>query len=78
MFAFIAALIGIGIVVSMWRLLDPRKGTDTAAQQPQAPQRPTPRTGRRTGAPDDDPEFLRELGRKIGKSKTGEDDPQPV
>lgn len=78
MFAFIAALIGIGIVVSMWQLLDPRKGTNASAPRPQTPHRPTPRGSVRSGAPDDDPEFLRELGRKIAKSNTGEDDPQPV
>lgn len=82
MFALIAAIVGIAIVVIMWRLLDPKHDTGTDQPSFGAPALGRPQRARQI-PPDDDPEFLRELARRIPRRFGGDDrdngeDPQPV
>ena len=82
MYALIAAMIAIAVIAVMWRVLDnevARREGGTPGDREVVP-RPRPVRPRRTPkpkftAPDDDPEFLRELGKRIGKKG---DDEQPV
>ena len=73
MYPLIAALVVVAIVVFMWRYLDasPRAGrpepTDRLATRPPRPQRPKRVV---QVAPDDDPEFLSELRRRISKQRS--------
>ena len=78
MYPLLAAVIAIALVVWMWRFLDrevarredpDRDDRPIPRSRPVAPRR-APRT--RVVAPDDDPEFLRELGKQIGKNRDGE------
>ncbi|MFV0533258.1 MAG: hypothetical protein ACK5MR_06365 [Cumulibacter sp.] len=80
MYALFAALIAIAVVTMMWRYLEreTRAGDDDDGDlqarrpRPALPRR-TPKT--RTVAPDDDPDFLRELGKRIHKDPN--DEPRP-
>lgn len=64
----IAALIGILVVFAMWRFLDPhddnQSPTRTDVPRPPRPKLPV---RSRQSAPDDDPEFLRQLSSKMPK-----------
>lgn len=82
MYGLFAAVIAIAVIAVMWRFLDNevnrRDGADRDDEQPRP--RPRPQVPRRTAkprmtAPDDDPEFLRELGKRISKNR---DDEQPA
>ncbi|WP_153502954.1 hypothetical protein [Cumulibacter manganitolerans] len=81
MFPLLAAVIAIAVIVWMWRFLDnevSRRDDDHGdvprpAHRSVITRRPTAPT--KAVAPDDDPEFLRELGRRIGKNR---DDKNPA
>ena len=81
MYALIAAVIAIAVIAMMWRFLDNEvsrrnadDGDEPARPRPTLPRR-TPKPQTRIVAPDDDPEFLRELGKRIDKKP---DDGQPA
>lgn len=71
MFLLVAIAVTVLVIALAWRGIGARTpGTDTPApgfSRPQRPSRPT-----RTLAPDDDPEFLGEIDRKLrGEDKSG-------
>lgn len=79
MYGLFAAVIAIAVIAVMWRFLDNevnrREGPDRDDEQPRP--RSRPQVPRRTAkprmtAPDDDPEFLRELGKRISKNRDDE------
>lgn len=79
MYALIAALIAIAVIAMMWRYLERETaGSDEEREDMRRPVRPTlpRRTPKpRTVAPDDDPEFLRELSKRINRKPN--DDHRP-
>lgn len=80
MYALIAAVIAIAVIAMMWRFLDNEVTRRTGESEESPRPRPTlprraPKRQTRILAPDDDPEFLRELGKQIGKKP---DDGQAV
>jgi hypothetical protein len=52
----VAVLVVAALIVALWRLV--------GAAQSNRPSRQAPRSSRRPLAPDDDPDFLRELSRR--------------
>ncbi|GAB3306073.1 hypothetical protein EK0264_05400 [Epidermidibacterium keratini] len=74
MYPLIAALVVVAIVVFMWRYLDssPRPGRPdpTDRVQPARPQRAQRPKRAVQIAPDDDPEFLSELRRRISRQRS--------
>lgn len=79
MYALVAALIAIAVIAMMWRYLERETaGSDEERAPVPRPARPalprrTPKP--RTVAPDDDPEFLRELSKRIHKKPNDEHHP---
>lgn len=77
MYALIAAVVALAVVAMMWRLLDKEvarrdadpDGEATPSRRPTLPRRSAPT---RTIAPDDDPEFLRELSKRIARPRDDE------
>ena len=70
MITLIAAIIGILVIFGMWRFLDPNNDKSaTPPPQITRPQLPKFPVRRRQVAPDDNPEFLRELNRKLPKKQ---------
>lgn len=72
MYALVAALIAITVIAVMWRYLE-READSSDAQRRDHPRPAMPALPRlhrrsRTIAPDDDPEFLRELNKRINKN----------
>lgn len=69
MIALIAAAIGILIVFAMWRLVDSDNDRESYRTRPAPPRVPRPKfpTRARQTAPDDDPEFLRQLSSRLPK-----------
>ncbi|PRZ39085.1 hypothetical protein CLV47_11931 [Antricoccus suffuscus] len=65
MIPLIAAIIGILVVFAMWRFLDPNEDSQSKTR-PNMPRPKLPSRSRQT-APDDDPEFLRQLSSKMPK-----------
>lgn len=77
MFPLIAAVIAIAVIAMMWRFLDnevARRSSEDGEPERPRPSLPMPRRTPKTRmvAPDDDPEFLRELGKKINKDRDDE------
>jgi hypothetical protein len=71
MYMLVAIAVTILVIALAWRGIGARTpGTDSSGPgltRPQRPSRPT-----RTTAPDDDPEFLNEIDRKLrGEDKSG-------
>jgi len=69
MIALIAAAIGILIVFAMWRMLDSdndRESFQARSPRPRITRPKFPSRPRQT-APDDDPEFLRQLSSRLPK-----------
>lgn len=84
MYALLAALIAIAVIAMMWRFLERESAAaddERREQQPNRPQmpmrapRPRPRPRTRIVAPDDDPEFLQELSKRIGENRGDEQRP---
>jgi hypothetical protein len=64
---FLIAFVGAAVIaLVLWRAMNTAQG-----DAPEAPVRPAART--RASGPDDDPEFLRQLGERVRRR----DDPQP-
>lgn len=80
MYALLAAVIAIAVIAVMWRFLDnevSRREDADRDEQGRVRPRPRPPISRRPSkpritAPDDDPEFLRELGKRISKNRDDE------
>ena len=65
-YLLIAIAVTVLVITLAWRGLGTRVPADDATPAPR------PRAPRRTVAPDDDPEFLREVDRKLrGEDKSG-------
>ena len=65
-YLLIAIAVTVLVITLAWRGLGTRVPADDSAPAPR------PRAPRRTVAPDDDPEFLREVDRKLrGEDKSG-------
>lgn len=79
MYALIAALIAIAVIAMMWRYLEREtSASDGERSELPRPARPTlPRRSPkpRATAPDDDPDFLRELSKRIDKNRDDEHRP---
>lgn len=71
MYMLIAIAVTVLVIVLAWRGIGAgAAGDDAAAQQQARPSRPN-RSRPRSVAPDDDPEFLREIDRKLrGEDKS--------
>jgi hypothetical protein len=71
MYMLVAIAVTILVIALAWRGIGARTpGTDPSGQSPGRPQRPSRPT--RTLAPDDDPDFLNDLNRKLrGEDKSG-------
>ncbi len=68
MIPLIAAAIGILVVFAMWRFLDPHDDSQSSTRTtPPRPTHPKFAARSRQTAPDDDPEFLRQLSSKMPK-----------
>lgn len=69
MYLLVALAITVIVIALAWRGLDGRTDAETAAPRPpQHPRRPT----MRQIAPDDDPDFLNEIDRRLrGEDKNG-------
>ncbi len=68
MYLLVALAVTIIVIVLAWRGLDGRMDAEAAPRVPQPP----PRRIARTLAPDDDPEFLGEIDRRLrGEDKNG-------
>ena len=66
-YLLIAIAVTVLVIMLAWRGLGTRVPSDDTAVPT-----PRPRAPRRTVAPDDDPEFLREVDRKLrGEDKSG-------
>ena len=79
MYALIAALIAIAVIAMMWRFLE-RETSASEDDHSETTRPPRPTMPRRTPkprilAPDDDPDFLRELGKRINKNPNDERHP---
>lgn len=82
MYALIAALVAIAVIAMMWRFLERETAAsdDERSDTPRPPRPTLPARPRRTPksrmvAPDDDPDFLRELGKRINKNPNDEHRP---
>jgi hypothetical protein len=71
MYMLIAIAVTVLVIALAWRGIGAASQGEESAQTPQArPSRPN-RARSRTTAPDDDPEFLREIDRKLrGEDKS--------
>jgi hypothetical protein len=68
MYLIVAFAVTILVIVLAWRGIGTARGTD----EPAAPHAPRPRQAPRVLAPDDDPEFLSEIDRRLrGEDKSG-------
>jgi hypothetical protein len=71
MYMLVAIAVTVLVIALAWRGIGARTpGTDPSSSGVSRPQRPSRPT--RTIAPDDDPEFLREINKKLrGEDKSG-------
>jgi len=68
MYLLVALAVTIIVIVLAWRGLDGRMDAEVVRRTPQPPTRKSPRML----APDDDPEFLGEIDRRLrGEDKNG-------
>lgn len=71
MYLLIALAVTVVVLALAWRGLDGARPSESSGSEPRGQQPPpAPRPKTRSIAPDDDPEFLREIDRKI---RGGED-----
>lgn len=71
MYLIIAFAVTVLVIMLAWRGVGMNRGNDdTPPQREQRPSRPIRYPGPRPTAPDDDPDFLREIDRKL---RGGED-----